>query len=88
MFRGGQPSYLGVGGTRPPDESRLVAEAAGVNAHLQPVELGVEQHKGVRPATHTETQTLTISSTSAAEHRGSTLLCDGLLNHSLLFCMV
>ena len=57
MFQGGcggNPSYLSVGGTRPPDEARLIAEAASVDAHLQPVELGVEQHEGVRPATHTE----------------------------------
>ena len=55
---GVRASYLSVGGTRPPDEARLVAKAAGVDAHLQPVELGVEQHEGVRPAAHTETQTL------------------------------
>lgn len=39
---------LSVGGAGPPDEACIISKGSGIYTHLHIIELGVEQHKGVR----------------------------------------
>lgn len=39
---------LSVGRAGPPDEACIVSKGSGIDTHLHIIELGVEQHKGVR----------------------------------------
>lgn len=39
---------LSIGGAGPPDEACIVSKGSGIYTHLHIIELGVEQHKGVR----------------------------------------
>lgn len=46
--------YLSVWSAGPPDEPGIITKGAGINTHLNTIEFGVEQHKGIWPGEATE----------------------------------
>lgn len=59
---------LSIGGAGPPDEACIVSKGSGIYTHLHIIELGVEQHKGVRSVKKKRKNKIR-SSTDVAAHK-------------------